>query len=320
MFIHERIRESGIPPSFDEMKEALDLKTKSGIHRLITALEERGFLRRMEKRARALEELKLPTIWRRPCGPPPPAARRCAVFPAGMGGGEARMAADSRGNGAPRRGYGDGEGTVNVPLVGRIAAGTPIEALQNKVAEVPVPGGMIGRGEHYALEVTGDSMINAGILDGDTVIIQEVDSANTGEIVVALVDDTEATLKRLRRRGDSIALEAANPAYETRLYWRRPGQGSGQAGWFDPALLNPGPLAARLAHAERGRPRRQGDAIGRHRAPPRQPSIRITGPLQLAGTALMRIAARVQSSPRASARRAAAIITLSKIAHPSPSQ
>src|SRR5204862_7479580 len=120
---------------------------------------------------------------------------------------------------APRRGYGDGgEGAVNVPLVGRIAAGTPIEALQNKMSDVPVPGGMIGRGNHYALEVTGDSMINAGILDGDTVIIQEADSANTGEIIVALVDNEEATLKRLRRRGDSIALEAANPAYETRLY------------------------------------------------------------------------------------------------------
>ena len=118
----------------------------------------------------------------------------------------------------PRRGYGDGEGAVQVPLVGRIAAGTPIEALQNRVSDVPVPGGMIGRGNHYALEVTGDSMINAGILDGDTVIIQESDTASTGEIVVALVDNEEATLKRLRRRGDSIALEAANPAYETRLY------------------------------------------------------------------------------------------------------
>ena len=118
----------------------------------------------------------------------------------------------------PRRAMGDSENAVNVPLVGRIAAGTPIEALQNRIADVPVPSGMIGRGDHYALEVTGDSMINAGILDGDTVIIQEADTANTGEIVVALVDDNEATLKRLRRRGDSIALEAANPAYETRLY------------------------------------------------------------------------------------------------------
>ncbi len=128
------------------------------------------------------------------------------------------MTTDARVAGSPRRAASESEGAVNVPLVGRIAAGTPIEALQNKISDVPVPGGMIGRGDHYALEVTGDSMINAGILDGDTVIIQEADTANTGEIVVALVDESEATLKRLRRRGDSIALEAANPAYETRLY------------------------------------------------------------------------------------------------------
>jgi repressor LexA len=218
MFIHERVRESGIPPSFDEMKEALDLKSKSGIHRLITALEERGFLRRMEKRARALEVLKLPDNMAetlRPATTRSQAQRSSAV--ARHGRTDIRMA-DSR-SPAPRRGYGDGgEGAVNVPLVGRIAAGTPIEALQNKTADVPVPGGMIGKGSHYALEVTGDSMINAGILDGDTVIICESDTANTGEIIVALVDNEEATLKRLRRRGDSIALEAANPAYETRLY------------------------------------------------------------------------------------------------------
>ena len=216
MFIHERVRESGIPPSFDEMKEALDLKSKSGIHRLITALEERGFLRRMEKRARALEVLKLPDNMAETLRP---ATTRSQVQRAGTrhGRGEIRLA-DAR-SPAPRRGYGDGgENAVNVPLVGRIAAGTPIEALQNKMGDVPVPGGMIGRGAHYALEVTGDSMINAGILDGDTVIIQESDTASTGEIVVALVDNEEATLKRLRRRGDSIALEAANPAYETRLY------------------------------------------------------------------------------------------------------
>ena len=216
MFIHERVRESGIPPSFDEMKEALDLKSKSGIHRLITALEERGFLRRMEKRARALEVLKLPDNMAETLRP---ATTRSQVQRAGArhSRSEIRMA-DARST-SPRRGYGDGgEGAVNVPLVGRIAAGTPIEALQNKVSDVPVPGGMIGRGNHYALEVTGDSMINAGILDGDTVIIQEADSATTGEIIVALVDNEEATLKRLRRRGDSIALEAANPAYETRLY------------------------------------------------------------------------------------------------------
>src|SRR5471030_2487177 len=200
MFIHERVRESGIPPSFDEMKEALDLKSKSGIHRLITALEERGFLRRMEKRARALEVLKLPENMAETLRP---ATTRSQAQRSAIGGrhnrSEIRMA-DAR-SPAPRRAYGEGgEGAVNVPLVGRIA------------------GGMLGKGTHYALEVTGDSMINAGILDGDTVIIQESDTANTGEIIVALVDNEEATLKRLRRRGDSIALEAANPAYETRLY------------------------------------------------------------------------------------------------------
>jgi repressor LexA len=216
-FIHERIRETGVPPSFDEMKDALDLKSKSGIHRLITALEERGFLRRMEKRARALEVLRLPDNMAETLRPATTRSQAQRSTPSIRHGREPRMG-DSR-TAAPRRSFsGESEGAVNVPLVGRIAAGTPIEALQNKVSDVPVPGGMIGRGSHYALEVTGDSMINAGILDGDTVIIQESDSANTGEIIVALVDNEEATLKRLRRRGDSIALEAANPAYETRLY------------------------------------------------------------------------------------------------------
>jgi repressor LexA len=216
MFIHERIRESGIPPSFDEMKDALDLKSKSGIHRLITALEERGFLRRMEKRARALEVTRLPDNMAETARPAATRSQSQRILPSVRHG--RTEARDPRHN-APRRAMGDSENAVNVPLVGRIAAGTPIEALQNRIADVPVPSGMIGRGgDHYALEVTGDSMINAGILDGDTVIIQEASTANTGEIVVALVDDTEATLKRLRRRGDSIALEAANPAYETRLY------------------------------------------------------------------------------------------------------
>ena len=215
MFIHERIRETGVPPSFDEMKDALDLKSKSGIHRLITALEERGFLRRMEKRARALEVTRLPENMAETARPAATRSQAQRILPSARHGG--RSGADPR-HATPRRAMGDSENAVNVPLVGRIAAGTPIEALQNRIADVPVPSGMIGKGEHYALEVTGDSMINAGILDGDTVIIQEVATANTGEIVVALVDDNEATLKRLRRRGDSIALEAANPAYETRLY------------------------------------------------------------------------------------------------------
>ena len=212
MFIHERIRETGVPPSFDEMKDALDLKSKSGIHRLITALEERGFLRRMEKRARALEVTRLPENMAETVRPATTRSQSQRILPS------ARHGRPDPGHSAPRRAMGDGEAAVNVPLVGRIAAGTPIEALQNRISDVPVPSGMIGKGEHYALEVTGDSMINAGILDGDTVIIQECGTANTGEIVVALVDDNEATLKRLRRRGDSIALEAANPAYETRLY------------------------------------------------------------------------------------------------------
>lgn len=215
-FIHERIRETGIPPSFDEMKEALDLKSKSGIHRLITALEERGFLRRMEKRARALEVLRLPDNMAETLRPATTRSQALRGTASARHGGAGR--ADPRAPAPRRTPGGDSEGAVHVPMVGRIAAGTPIEALQNKVADVPVPGGIIGRGNHYALEVTGDSMINAGILDGDTVIIQESDTANTGEIIVALVDNEEATLKRLRRRGDSIALEAANPAYETRLY------------------------------------------------------------------------------------------------------
>ena len=221
MFIHERVRESGIPPSFDEMKDALNLKSKSGIHRLITALVQRGFLRRLEKRARAIEILKLPenvADMLRPATTRTQALRGNHTPPARPIRGEPRAAADARSAGSPRRAA-DSDNAVTVPVLGRIAAGTPIDALQHKVSEMPVPGSILGRGgEHYALEVTGDSMINAGILDGDTVIIQQGDTASTGDIVVALVDETEATLKRLRRRGDSIALEAANPAYETRLY------------------------------------------------------------------------------------------------------
>jgi repressor LexA len=228
MFIHQRVRETGVPPSFDEMKDALDLRSKSGIHRLITALEERGYIRRLEKRARALEILRLPENASE--GVRPAATRNQAIRLARPETAarpprdvrdhrmESRIPADPRQ--APslaRRGGHEGE-AVPIPILGRIAAGTPIEALQNRGNEVPVPTMFLGGGEHYALEVTGDSMINAGILDGDTVIIRRADSANTGDIVVALVDESEATLKRLRRRGDSIALEAANPAYETRLY------------------------------------------------------------------------------------------------------
>jgi repressor LexA len=196
MYIHERIKETGVSPSFDEMKEALDLASKSGIHRLITALEERGFLRRLPHRARALEVTKLPaeaaTTAPRPRGFEPKVVK----------GDRASPANDSR----------------ELPVLGRIAAGTPIAAIQHEQDRIAVPDSMLGAGEHYVLEVQGDSMINAGILDGDFVVIRKGDSANSGEIVVALVMGEEATLKRLRRKGASIALEAANPAYETRIF------------------------------------------------------------------------------------------------------
>jgi repressor LexA len=205
------------------MKDALDLRSKSGIHRLITALEERGFIRRLEKRARALEVIRLPDNISE--GVRPAASRSQALRMAhesgraARGGGDHRIPAETRSHPpAARRGGRDSDGATGVPLIGRIAAGTPIEALQTKGEDIQVPAMMLSGGEHYALEITGDSMINAGILDGDTVVIRRCDTANTGDIVVALVDDQEATLKRLRRRGDSIALEAANPAYETRLY------------------------------------------------------------------------------------------------------
>ena len=229
-FIHQKVRETGVPPSFDEMKDALDLRSKSGIHRLITALEERGYIRRLQKRARALEIVRLPENTAE--GVRPAATRNQALrlarpeplarVPRGETRDhrmESRIPADTRQAAGLMRPRGhEGDGAISIPILGRIAAGTPIEALQNRGNDVAVPPTLLGGGEHYALEVTGDSMINAGILDGDTVIIRKADSANTGDIVVALVDETEATLKRLRRRGDSIALEAANPAYETRLY------------------------------------------------------------------------------------------------------
>ena len=202
MFIHERIKETGVSPSFDEMKEALDLASKSGIHRLITALEERGFLRRLPHRARALEVVKLPqqaTTAAPPQGPPrlPPAGGRGRPTPAA-----GRRPTTSR----------------ELPVLGRIAAGTPIEAIQHERDRLAVPESMLGAGEHFVLEVQGDSMINAGIYDGDYVVIRRGNTANSGEIVVALVMGEEATLKRLRKKGASIALEAANPAYETRIF------------------------------------------------------------------------------------------------------
>ncbi len=212
MFIHERLKEAGVPPSFDEMKEALDLKSKSGIHRLITALEERGFIRRLPHRARALEIVRLPES----VSPGLAGARARGFAPSVIEGslGKAQAPAQSQAQAGPD----DRAGSIQVPVMGRIAAGTPISAIQNQSHSIQVPPELVTRGEHFALEVRGDSMIEAGILDGDTVIIRRTDAADTGDIVVALIDDDEATLKRLRRKGASIALEAANPAYETRIF------------------------------------------------------------------------------------------------------
>ena len=213
MFIHERMKEAGIPPSFDEMKDALDLRSKSGIHRLITALEERGFIRRLPNRARALEVIKLPDSMNPSLG-----GRRARFEPSVIEGNLGRVAALSPRTGVPTAPSADSGRMVSIPVMGRIAAGTPIEAIQTHSHTITVPPEMLGAGEHYALEVRGDSMIEAGIFDGDTVLIRKQDTAGTGEIVVALVDEEEATLKRLRRKGNSIALEAANPAYETRIF------------------------------------------------------------------------------------------------------
>lgn len=202
-FINKRVQRDGVPPSFDEMKDALDLRSKSGIHRLITALEERGFIRRLAHRARAIEIVKLPdSMGMAPAGfvprvveggkpdVPPPAAAQEVIASA-----------------------------IDLPVMGKIAAGVPIEAISHASHNVAVPSQMLsGPGEHYALEVKGDSMIDAGINDGDIVVIRETNTADNGDIVVALVEDHEATLKRFHRNGSTIALEAANPAYETRFF------------------------------------------------------------------------------------------------------
>ena len=203
-FIHKRMQRDGIPPSFDEMKDALDLRSKSGIHRLITALEERGFIRRLAHRARAIEIVKLPEAIENSDKP----AFRPKVIEGSAGTPRPRGAQPI-----------ERQHALEVPVMGRIAAGVPIEAISQKTHSVAVPGTMLrSKGMHYALEVRGDSMIEAGINDGDFVVIREQNDADNGDIVVALVDDQEATLKRLRKRGNAIALEAANPAYETRVY------------------------------------------------------------------------------------------------------
>jgi repressor LexA len=206
VFINARLQETGVCPSFDEMKDALGLKSKSGIHRLITGLEERGFVRRLPHRARALEILRLADST---------ASDGPANFDAKVIKGEFNSAPRGAPKGAEVATTGE---AVELPLYGRIAAGTPIEALRDPENSVSVPPDLVGRGTHYALEVSGDSMVEAGILDGDVAIIREGETADNGTIVVALVDENEVTLKRLRRKGKSVALEPANAAYETRIF------------------------------------------------------------------------------------------------------
>ncbi|APT57225.1 transcriptional repressor LexA [Roseomonas gilardii] len=214
VFIDRHLRQTGFSPSFEEMKEALNLRSKSGIHRLITALEERGFLKRRAHRARALEVVRLPDS----LAPGKTPSRAAAAGPAGSSGGASNVI---RGNFAPNLAGVPSpaeHSVVQLPLYGRIAAGQPIEALRDTGGSVEVPASLLTGGEHYALEVSGDSMVEAGILDSDTVIIRRGDTAENGTIVVALVDDAEVTLKRLRRKGNSIALEPANASYETRIF------------------------------------------------------------------------------------------------------
>ncbi|MBM3518328.1 MAG: transcriptional repressor LexA [Alphaproteobacteria bacterium] len=199
VFVNRRLQETGVSPSFDEMKDALKLRSKSGIHRLITALEERGFIRRLPHRARALVVIRLPEQ---------AAATRPAFSPSVIHG---RFGLTGAAVAAPAD-------AVKLPLLGRIAAGTPIAALRDHSSAITIPATMLRKGEHFALEVAGDSMVEAGILDGDTVIIERTDAPESGTIVVALIDNEEVTLKRLRRKGNSVALESANPTYETRIF------------------------------------------------------------------------------------------------------
>jgi len=197
LFINKKIRSSGVSPSYEEMKNALNLKSKSGIHRLITALEERGFIRRLPHKARALEVLKLP---------------------------ETASANDIYNSFSPSVIKGgldtenDKKNLTGIPVLGKIAAGTPIEAIQNEVSRISLPEELSKGGEHFGLKVSGDSMIEAGINDGDTVIVKRTETANNGEIVVALIDDHEAMLKRIRKKGKVVALESANKRYETKIF------------------------------------------------------------------------------------------------------
>jgi repressor LexA len=199
VYINSRVRESGIPPSFDEMADAVDLKSKSGVHRLLTSLEKRGYVRRMPGRARALEVLAMPAD----VTAEPAMSRRQALI----------------GTSAPRSAKAESIQTIAVPVLGRLTTGTPVECLQHKIAETTFPIAMCAdTGEYYAVYIVGDSMVNAGILDGDVAIFEHRSQCNTGEIILALIDNCEVVLRRFRRRGELVALESANPAYETRLY------------------------------------------------------------------------------------------------------
>ena len=197
LFINKKLRSSGVSPSYEEMKQSLNLKSKSGIHRLISALEERGFIRRLAHKARALEVIKLP---------------------------ETASANDIYNSFSPSviKGGLDKEPSNNenyeIPVLGKIAAGTPIEAIQNEVSRIPLPANIERNGEYFGLKIQGDSMIEAGINEGDTVIVKKTDTADNGKIVVALIDDHEAMLKRIRRKGKTIALESANRNYETKIF------------------------------------------------------------------------------------------------------
>ncbi|GAB4225445.1 MAG: transcriptional repressor LexA [Kiloniellaceae bacterium] len=216
LFIHGHLQKNGVSPSFDEMKDALALKSKSGIHRLITGLEERGFIRRLPHRARAVEVLRLPDDMEKAASPVAPLPQPQGAE--GRGGFAPKVIRGGFSGSLPGAQAANDSEAIQLPLYGRIAAGTPIEALRDYSNYVDVPSSIMGTGEHYALEVDGDSMVDAGILDGDTVIIERCDSAENGTIVVALVDNEEATLKRLRRKGGAVALEPANQAYETRIF------------------------------------------------------------------------------------------------------
>jgi repressor LexA len=217
IFIDHHLRETGFSPSFEEMKDTLQLKSKSGIHRLITALEERGFLKRRHHRARALEVIRMPQDAHQRAAPAPTSVAAAAAGEPTAGFAPNVIHGDFSQRIPGVRAANDAA-AIQLPMYGRIAAGLPIEALRDTSTQIEVPVAMLGSGEHYALEVAGDSMIEAGILDGDTVLIRKGETAENGQIVVALVDDAEVTLKRLRRRGNSIALEPCNVRHETRIF------------------------------------------------------------------------------------------------------